>query len=100
MNGKTVKSCTMLAVQANGGEITTIEGLAQDGSLHAIQEGFCEKHGLHYNLLQRNPNPCETEIRESIQGNLCRYTGYQNIVKAIQDAAEQMRTPTTLAADD
>jgi carbon-monoxide dehydrogenase small subunit len=112
MNGKAVKSCTVLAVQADGAEITTIEGLAQDRSLHPIQEGFWEKQGLQcgfckpgmimtaYDLLQRNPNPSEAEIREGIQGNLCRCTGYQNIVKAIQFAAEQMGTPTTLAADD
>jgi carbon-monoxide dehydrogenase small subunit len=112
MNGKAVKSCTVLSVQADGAEITTIEGLAQDGSLHPIQEGFWEKHGLQcgfctpgmimtaYDLLQRNPNPSEAETREGIRGNLCRCTGYQNIVKAIQYAAQQMRTPSTLAADD
>ena len=112
MNGKAVKSCTVLAVQADRAEITTIEGLAQDGSLHPVQEGFWEKHGLQcgfctpgmimtaYDLLQRNPNPSKAEIREGIRGNLCRCTSYQNIVKAIRYAAQQMRAPSTLAADD
>lgn len=112
MNGKAVKSCTVLAVQADGAEITTIEGLARDGDLHPIQEGFWEKHGLQcgfctpgmimtaYDLLQRNPNPTEAEIRDGIEGNICRCTGYQNIVKAIQFAAEKMRTPAATAADD
>ncbi len=112
MNGKAVKSCTVLAVQADGAEITTIEGLARDGELHPIQEGFWEKHGLQcgfctpgmmmtaYDLLQRNPNPSEAEIRDGIEGNLCRCTGYQNIVKAIQYAAEKMRAPVAASADD
>ena len=101
MNGLAVKSCTILAVQADGAEIGTIEGLAHDGKLHPLQEGFWEKHGLQcgfctpgmimaaQGLLQRNPHPTETEIRHGIEGNLCRCTGYQNIVAAIQWAAEQ-----------
>jgi carbon-monoxide dehydrogenase small subunit len=104
MNGKAVKSCTIFAVQANGAEITTIEGLARDGQLHPVQEGFWEKHGLQcgyctpgmimtaVDFLQRNANPTEEEIRHAIEGNLCRCTGYQNIVRAIQYAAEKMRS--------
>lgn len=105
VNGQATKSCTMLAVQADGAEITTIEGLAQNGKLHPIQEGFWEMHGLQcgfctpgmimttFDLLQRNPNPTEAEIRHGLEGNLCRCTGYQNIVKAVQYAAEKMSTP-------
>ena len=101
LNGSAVKSCTLFAVQADGGEVTTIEGLAGDGELHPLQEGFWEKHGLQcgfctpgmilaaYDLLNRNPNPSEQEIRRGISGNLCRCTGYQNIVKAIQYAADK-----------
>ncbi|QGA53745.1 2Fe-2S iron-sulfur cluster binding domain-containing protein [Sulfolobus sp. E5-1-F] len=103
LNGKAVKSCTMFAVQANGKEVLTVEGLAKDGKLHPIQEGFWVKHGLQcgyctpgmimaaYQLLKRNPNPTEEEIRWGISGNLCRCTGYQNIVEAIKYAAEKMR---------
>lgn len=103
LNGKAVKSCTVLAVQANGGEITTVEGLAQNGNLHPVQEGFTVKHGLQCGfctpgmmlsavaLLKENPNPTEDEIRWGISGNLCRCTGYVNIVKAVQYAAEKMR---------
>ena len=103
MNGISVKSCTVLAVQADGAEITTIEGLAKGGQLHPIQEGFWEKHGLQcgfctpgmimsaYDLLQNNPNPSEEEIRHGLEGNLCRCTGYHNIVKAVQYAAAKMR---------
>ncbi len=104
MNGKSVKSCTLFAVQANGAEVTTIEGIANaDGSLHALQESFREHHGLQcgfctpgmitraYRLLQEIPNPSEEDIRYGISGNLCRCTGYQNIVKAIQAAAEQLQ---------
>ena len=99
LNGSAVKSCTLFAVQADGGEIKTIEGLATDGELHPLQEGFWEEHGLQcgfctpgmimsaYDLLQRNPNPSEQEIRTGISGNLCRCTGYHNIVKAVQYAA-------------
>lgn len=102
MNGKAVKSCTILAVQAEGADITTIEGLAQDGQLHPVQEGFWEEHGLQcgfctpgmimsaVDLLQRNSNPSEHEIRHAIEGNLCRCTGYQHIVKSIQYAANKM----------
>jgi aerobic carbon-monoxide dehydrogenase small subunit len=102
VNGESVKSCTMLAVQADGAQITTIEGLAQNGQLHALQEGFWEKHGLQcgfctpgmimsaYDLLQQNPNPSEDEIRHGLEGNLCRCTGYQNIVRAVQYAAAKM----------
>jgi len=102
LNGMAVKCCTLLAVQADGAEILTIEGLAKDGQLHPIQEGFWEKHGLQcgyctpgmilaaYQLLQRIPNPTEAEIRHNLEGNLCRCTGYHNIVKAIQYAAEKM----------
>ena len=103
MNGKSVKSCTVFAVQAHGAEIITIEGLAgADGSLHALQEAFREHHGLQcgfctpgmitraYRLLQDNPNPSETEIRHGIAGNLCRCTGYQTIVRAILAAAERL----------
>ena len=107
LNGASVKACTVLAVQADGSEVTTIEGLAPEGSLHPLQEGFWEKHGLQcgfctpgmimtsYNLLKNNPNPTEAEIRESLKGNICRCTGYQNIVKAVQYAAEHMQTGAT-----
>jgi len=100
LNGKSVKSCTMFAVQAEGADVLTIEGMAApDGTLHALQEGFREMHGLQcgfctpgmimraHRLLQENPNPSDDEIRMGISGNLCRCTGYQNIVKAIQYAA-------------
>jgi carbon-monoxide dehydrogenase small subunit len=103
LNGKSVKSCTVFAVQADGGEIITIEGIAAaDGTLHALQEGFREMHGLQcgfctpgmitraFRLLQETPNPSEAEIRAGISGNLCRCTGYQNIVKAIQFAAAKL----------
>ena len=103
INGRSVKSCTMFAVQANGTEILTIEGVANaDGTLSALQEGFRQMHGLQcgfctpgmivraHRLLQENPNPTEEEIRFGIAGNLCRCTGYQNIVKAIQYAAAKI----------
>ncbi len=103
LDGKSVKSCTMFAVQADGADIRTIEGMANaDGTLHALQEGFREMHGLQcgfctpgmitraYRLLQENANPSEEEIRYGISGNLCRCTGYQNIVKAIQYAAAKL----------
>jgi carbon-monoxide dehydrogenase small subunit len=102
MNGQAVKACNLFAVQADGARITTIEGLASDGQLHPIQEGFWEKHGLQcgfctpgmimsaVQLLERYPNPSEAEIRHQLEGNLCRCTGYHNIVKAIQYAAEKM----------
>ena len=103
-NGASVKSCTLLAVQANGAEILTVEGLATDGALHPVQEGFVEKHGLQcgfctpgmmiraYRFLQDNPDPSEEEIRVGLSGNLCRCTGYQNIVSAVQFAADKMRS--------
>jgi carbon-monoxide dehydrogenase small subunit len=103
LNGRAVKSCTILAVQANGGEITTVEGLAQNGKLHPIQEGFHMEHGLQCGfctpgmmlsaiaLLKQNPNPTEDDIRWGLSGNLCRCTGYVNIVKAVQYAAEKLR---------
>ncbi len=105
LNGKSVKSCTMFVAQAEGAEVTTIEGIAApDGTLHAIQDAFREHHGLQcgfctpgmitraYRLLQENPNPTEDEIRVGISGNLCRCTGYQNIVKAISAAADQLNS--------
>lgn len=103
LDGQAVKSCTTLAVQADGADITTIEGLAKDGKLHPVQEGFWEEHGLQCGyctpgmilagaaLLQSNANPSEGEIRRAIAGNLCRCTGYQHIVNAIQSAARKMR---------
>jgi aerobic carbon-monoxide dehydrogenase small subunit len=111
MNGKSVKSCTVFAAQANGAEIITVEGLAgPDGSLHVLQEMFREHHGLQcgyctpgmitraYRLLQENPNPNEAEIRFGISGNLCRCTGYQNIVKAIRAAADTINSAREVAA--
>ncbi len=101
VNGRPVKSCTMFAVQADGAEILTVEGLARDGQLHPLQKAFAEHHGLQcgfctpgmlltaYAFLQENPNPTEGEIRRAISGNLCRCTGYMNIVKAIRHAAGQ-----------
>jgi aerobic carbon-monoxide dehydrogenase small subunit len=100
LDGRSVKSCTMLAVQADGHEITTIEGLAKDGVLHPMQAAFHDTHALQcgfctpgmimssIDLLNENANPTETEIREGLEGNLCRCTGYQNIVKAVQQVAE------------
>jgi carbon-monoxide dehydrogenase small subunit len=102
LDGKAVKSCTLFAVQADGRELMTIEGVARDGQLHPLQEGFKEEHGLQcgfctpgmiltsYALLAKNPNPSEEQIRWGISGNLCRCTGYQNIVKAVQYAAAKM----------
>ena len=103
LDGQPVKSCTVLAVQADGRQITTVEGLEQNGKLHPVQEGFWEKHGLQCGfctpgmlmtscaLLRDNPNPTELEIREAISGNLCRCTGYVNIIKAVQYAAEKQQ---------
>ena len=103
LDGAPVKSCTVLAVQADGREVMTVEGLEKDGQLHPIQEGFWEMHGLQcgyctpgmmmssYALLQRTPTPTELEIRQAISGNLCRCTGYVNIVKAVEYAAEKLR---------
>ena len=102
LNDETVKSCTLLAVQSDGAEIKTIEGMATNGELHPIQESFREKHGLQcgfctpgmvmssWQLLERNPKPSEDEIRHAIEGNFCRCTGYHNIVKAVQDAATKI----------
>lgn len=102
MNGATVKSCTCLAVQADGAEITTIEGLAQNGSLHPVQEAFWNNHGLQCGfctagmimtvteLLERNPRPSPQEVRDGLHGNICRCTGYHNIVKAAMAAAAAM----------
>jgi carbon-monoxide dehydrogenase small subunit len=106
MNGEPVKSCTVLAASAAGHEITTVEGLEQDGVLDPVQQGFMEEHGLQCGfctpgmmltaraLLDRNPNPTEEEIREAISGQICRCTGYLNIVKAVQWAAEHAAAPT------
>jgi carbon-monoxide dehydrogenase small subunit len=103
VNGRPAKSCTLLAVQADGAEVMTIEGLAQNGTLHPIQEGFHQCHALQCGfctpgmmmssvaLLKENPNPTEDEIRWGLSGNLCRCTGYNNIVKAVQYAAEKMK---------
>ncbi len=103
LDGKSVKSCTIFAVQAAGAEVLTVEGLASGGELHPLQQAFAEEHGLQcgfctpgmliraQRLLQENPDPSEEEIRWGISGNLCRCTGYQNIVKAIQNAAQAMR---------
>jgi len=102
VNGKAVKSCTMFAVQADGAEVVTIEGLAANGTLHPVQEAFWEEHGLQCGfctpgmimtsrqLLERNPHPSEQEIRHGIEGNLCRCTGYQHIVNAVKSAAAKM----------
>jgi carbon-monoxide dehydrogenase small subunit len=104
LDGKPVKSCTVFAVQADGRRVTTVEGLQRDGQLHPVQEGFKEEHGLQCGfctpgmmlvaaaLLEDNPSPTAEEIRWAISGNLCRCTGYQNIVKAIQWAAERIRS--------
>ena len=101
LNGEAVKSCTLFAVQADGAEITTIEGLATDGKLHPLQQGFWEEHGLQcgfctpgmilasHQLLRRNPHPTQDEIRKGLEGNLCRCTGYQHIVKAVEWAAQK-----------
>jgi carbon-monoxide dehydrogenase small subunit len=105
LDGLAVKSCNVLAVQADGSQVTTIEGIAPRGDLHPIQQAFWEKHGLQCGfctpgmimtasyLLQNNPNPTEAEIRHALEGNYCRCTGYQNIVAAVQQAAERMRQP-------
>ena len=102
VDGMSVKACTMLAVQCDGAQVLTVEGLEQGGALHAIQQAFHEEHGLQcgyctpgmltrcYRLLMENPNPSEQEIRYGIAGNLCRCTGYQNIVKAVQSAAKKL----------
>ncbi len=112
LDGRSVKSCTMFAVQAEDAEITTVEGMAAaDGTLHAIQEGFMQEHGLQcgfctpgmimrtHRLLQENPDPTEEEIRWGISGNLCRCTGYQNIVKAVRYAADKLNGKLQEAAE-
>jgi len=103
IDGLAVKSCTVLTVQADGTKITTIEGLATNGKLHPVQQAFWDKHGLQCGfctpgmiltaceLLERNPNPSEADVRHGIEGNLCRCTGYQNIVAAVQEAAARMK---------
>lgn len=103
LNGKSIKSCTMFAVQANGAKIETIEGMAKGGQLHPIQQAFWDNHGLQcgfctpgmimqaYWFLKENPNPTDGEIRMGLTGNLCRCTGYQNIVKSVKAAAKEMR---------
>jgi aerobic carbon-monoxide dehydrogenase small subunit len=103
LDGMSVKSCTVLAVQADGGEVTTIEGIGSRDKLHPVQKAFHEMHGLQcgfctpgmimcaIDLLQENPDPSEAEVREGIEGNLCRCTGYQNIVRAVQHAAGEMK---------
>ena len=110
IDGRSVKSCTHLAVQCDGSEVLTVEGLANKGVLHAVQEGFYQEHGLQcgfctpgmlmraYRFLQENPNPKEAEIRMGMSGNLCRCTGYQNIVKAVQHAARLLQETTTATA--
>ncbi|HRQ59059.1 MAG TPA: (2Fe-2S)-binding protein [Azoarcus taiwanensis] len=110
IDGESVKSCTCLAVQCDGADIKTVEGLASGGVLHAVQEGFYKEHGLQcgfctpgmlmraYRLLQENPDPTEEEIRVGMSGNLCRCTGYQNIIKAVQYAARKLREPATATA--
>jgi aerobic carbon-monoxide dehydrogenase small subunit len=102
---RAVKSCTMFAVQADGHDVMTVEGMANGATLHALQQGFWDQHGLQcgyctpgmmltaYALLKHEPNPTEADIREGLAGNLCRCTGYQNIVKAVQQAAEKLREP-------
>ena len=102
LDGKSVKSCTVFAVQASGGEVVTVEGLANGAELHPLQVGFAQEHGLQcgfctpgmlmrtYRLLEDNPNPSEDEIRAGISGNICRCTGYQNIVKAVRHAAAEL----------
>jgi carbon-monoxide dehydrogenase small subunit len=109
---RAVKSCTMFAVQADGHEIATVEGLEQGGKLHPLQQGFWDQHGLQcgyctpgmlmttYALLKHNPTPTEHEIREAISGNLCRCTGYQNIVKAVQQAAAELAAEPVAAGGD
>jgi len=112
LDGKPTKSCTVLAVQADGAEVGTVEGLAGADGMHALQEGFWEKHGLQCGfctpgrlmtgaaLLEENPNPSEGDIREAISGNLCRCTGYVNIVKAVQYAADKLAAGAAEAGED
>lgn len=109
IDGRSVKSCTMFAVQADGRRVLTIEGMAENGELHPIQKAFWTKHGLQcgyctpgmimsaYQILSRNPNPDDDEIRKGLEGNLCRCTGYQNIIEAVKAAAEEMARTEELA---
>ncbi len=111
MDGRSVKSCTLFAVQADGAQITTVEGLATAAGLHPLQDGFMQEHGLQcgfctpgmimrsYRLLQENPDPTDEEIRMGLSGNLCRCTGYQNIVKAVRHAAGKLASQAKEAAD-
>ncbi len=104
LNGQSVKSCTLLAVQANGAQVLTVEGLAKNGELHPVQQAFMEEHGLQcgfctpgmlmraYRFLQENPDPSDAQIRSGLAGNLCRCTGYQNIIKAVKSAAKKLQT--------
>ena len=110
IDGESVKACTHLAVQCDGSDVKTVEGLAENGVLHPVQEAFYEEHGLQcgyctpgmlmrsYRFLQENPNPTEDEIRTGISGNLCRCTGYQNIIKAVQSAATKLQDKETASA--
>ena len=110
VDGQAVKSCTLLAVQTDGSKVTTIEGFAAEGKLHPVQQGFWEHHGLQCGyctpgmivaaaqLLERNPDPTEEEIRHGLEGNLCRCTGYQHIVQAVQCAARKMKSKTAVPA--
>jgi carbon-monoxide dehydrogenase small subunit len=112
LDGQAIKSCTMFAVQADGARVTTIEGIGSVGSLHPVQEGFWEMHGLQcgfctpgmimaaVDLLNQNPRPTDAEIRHALEGNYCRCTGYHNIVRAVQYAASKMQGKVGVAADD
>jgi carbon-monoxide dehydrogenase small subunit len=112
MDGEAVKSCTLLAARADGTELTTVEGLEEDGEFHPVQEGFQEEHGLQCGyctpgmmmtateFLEENPNPDGEEIREALEGNLCRCTGYQNIVRAVESAADDLGGPAGAAGGD
>jgi aerobic carbon-monoxide dehydrogenase small subunit len=112
MDGRTAKSCTVLAVQADGREVLTVEGLAQDGKLHPVQEAFLAEHGLQcgfctpgmlmsaYALLEKNPNPTEEEIKNAISGNICRCTGYVNVIHSVRRAARRMNLRRRSVADD
>lgn len=109
VDGQAVKSCTLFAVQADGAKVTTVEGLASDGKLHPVQDAFWEHHGLQCGyctpgmimataqILARNPDPSEEEIRHGLEGNLCRCTGYQHIVQAVQCAARKMKSKAAVA---
>lgn len=111
INGESIKSCTILAVQVQDAELITVEGLAQNGELHPLQQAFMDEHGLQcgfctpgmlvrgYRFLQENPDPSEDEIRYAMAGNLCRCTGYQNIIKSIQKAAVDMKTANATSAE-